>query len=71
MQGWGELLHRDIDHLNERGDHENESDGLEIAHAEGLENEVLQGPGDSRSGGHHEDDRTTHAQCGGELFRHA
>ena len=66
-----ETLHRDVDELHKRGDHEDERERVDVAEAGGLEDEVVQQPGDGRGDGHHEDDGARHAQCRLGLLRDA
>ena len=57
MQRRQKALHRDIDELNERGDHENKRERMDIIEAVGLQKPMIETPRDGRGDGHNEDDR--------------
>ena len=71
MQRRHEALHRDVDELHERGDHEDERQRVDVAEAVWLEEELVQTPGHGGGDRHHENDRAGPAEGRLRLFRHA
>ena len=66
-----ESLHRDVDELHERGDHEDERERVDVAEAERDEEPVVEAPRDGRGDRHDEDDGAGHAEGRLRLLRHA
>ena len=57
------LLQDDLNQLHQRGDDQNEDDGLHIAQVVGVEQVVLDGPGNSGCKEHNEDNCDGHTRC--------
>ena len=66
-----EALHRDVDELHERRDHEDERERVDVAEAERVEQPVVETPCDGRGDRHDEHDRPRHAEGRLRLLRHA
>jgi hypothetical protein len=68
MKARGGFLQDEFDELDEGGDDEDESDGLQVFSMERNKNEFLKGPSDGGSAGDDENDGAAHAASGGQVF---
>ena len=71
IEGGRHFLQDDLHHLHQRGDDEDEGDGLQILKAEGVEHVFLYQPGDDGGERQHEGYCRRHAQRGLDLLGYA